>query len=328
MKRAGLVLLALVALVAIFAPWLAPNPPDQRYSDLLYAPPTAIHLFDEHGSAPHAHAWRLVSRIERRFDEDASMRGPMLLLGADAYGRDIFSRLIYGARVSLSLAICATLAASLFGALIGGIAGYAGGWIDGVLSRFSEFVIVLPAVYVALALRAVMPLVLPSSTVFALLLVIFALLGWPMVARGVRAIVASEREREYAIAARAAGARGSRVLLRHLLPAAGGYLRTQAALLLPAFILAEATLSYIGLGFPDTTPTWGTMLHEAANASLLADTPWMLAPAAAIFFVVLGVNLVVQSAGRPPVQLEVRLPTSRYALRGAGKPETTTTRAA
>jgi peptide/nickel transport system permease protein len=302
--RAGLILLTVVGVVAVFAPWLAPNPPDRRYPDLLYAPPTRVHLFDDHGSRPHAHAWRLVSRIERRFEEDASMLGPMLPLGADAYGRDIYSRLMYGARISLSLAVCATLAASLLGALIGGIAGYAGGWIDGILSRCSEFVLVLPAVYVALALRAVMPLVLPSSTVFALLLVIFALLGWPIVARGVRAIVASEREREYAIAARAAGASGSRVLLQHLLPAAGGYLRTQATLLLPAFILAEATLSYIGLGFPDTTPTWGTMLQEAANVSLLADTPWMLAPAAAIFFVVLGVNLVVQSTGRPPVQLE------------------------
>src|SRR6185436_18475802 len=262
--------------------------------------PTPIHIFDEHGAAPHAHAWRLISRIERRFEEDASQRGPLLLLGADAYGRDSFSRLLHGARATLALALSATLAATLFGAFIGGIAGYAGGWVDGILSRVSEFVLVLPAVYVALALRAVMPLVLPSSTVFALLLVIFALLGWPIVARGVRAIVASEREREYAIAARAAGASGSRVLLQHLLPAAGGYLRTQATLLLPPFILAEATLSYIGLGFPDTTPTWGTMLQEAANVSLLADAPWMLAPAAAIFFVVLGVNLVVQSAGRAP----------------------------
>jgi peptide/nickel transport system permease protein len=271
---------------------------------LLYAPPTPVHLFDADEAGPHVHAWRLVSRIERRFEDDPTSRGPLLVLGADAYGRDIFSRLLNGARVTLALAVCATLAATLLGALIGGIAGYAGGAIDAILSRVSEFVLVLPAVYVALALRAVMPLVLPASTVFVLLLVIFALLGWPMVARGVRAIVVSEREREYAVAARAAGASGSRILLRHLLPAAGGYLRTQATLLLPAFILAEATLSYVGLGFPDTTPTWGTMLQEASNVALLGDAPWTLAPAAAIFVVVLGVNLVVQGTGRAPVQLE------------------------
>src|SRR5262249_33800040 len=153
---------------------------------------------------------------------------PLLVLGADAYGRDIFSRLLNGARVTLALAVCATLAATLLGALIGGIAGYAGGTLDAGLSRVSEFVLVLPAAYVAVALRAVMPLVLPASTVFVLLLIIFALLGWPMVARGVRAIIVSEREREYAVAARASGASAARILVHHLLPATGGYLRTQA----------------------------------------------------------------------------------------------------
>ena len=304
MRRAGAVLLGVIAVVALLAPWIAPNPPDRRFPNLLYAPPTPVHAFDVHGVAPHAHALRIVSRIERSFEEEPASRGPMLLLGADAYGRDIFSRLLYGARTTLGLAVCATLAATLLGALVGAIAGYASGWLDAVLARLSEFVLVLPAIYVALALRAVMPLVLAASTVFTLLLAIFALLGWPMVARGVRAIVAFEREREYVIAARAAGASASRVLLRHLLPAAAGYLRMQATLLLPAFILAEATLSYIGLGFPDATPTWGTMLQEAANVALLGDAPWTLAPAAAIFFVVLGVNLFVQGTGRPPIQLE------------------------
>ena len=304
MRRAGAVLLGVIAVVALLAPWIAPNPPDRRFTNLLYAPPTPIHAFDVHGVAPHAHALRIVSRIERSFEEEAASRGPMLLLGADAYGRDTFARLLYGARTTLGLAVCATLAATLLGALVGGVAGYASGWLDAVLARLSEFVLVLPAIYVALALRAVMPLVLAASTVFTLLLAIFALLGWPMVARGVRAIVASERERDYVIAARAAGASAPRVLLRHLLPAAAGYLRMQATLLLPAFILAEATLSYIGLGFPDTTPTWGTMLQEAANVALLGDAPWALAPAAAIFFVVLSVNLFVQGTGRPPIQLE------------------------
>ena len=102
----------------------------------------------------------------------------------------------------------------------------------------------------------------------------------------------------------AIGATPWRLLSRHLLPAATGYLMVQATLLLPAFIIAEATLSYVGLGFPGTVPTWGTMLQDAANMSLVAEAPWMLAPAAAIFVVVLGVNLIVQGTGRPPVQLE------------------------
>lgn len=148
-----------------------------------------------------------------------------------------------------------------------------------------------------------MPLVLPASTVFALLTGIFALLGWPIVARGVRAIVLAERTRDYALAGHALGATPARMLLRHLLPATAPYVRTQATLLLPAFILAEATLSYVGLGFPPDVPTWGTMLQEAANVSLLVEMPWTLAPAAAIFLVVLAVNLTVQGSGRAPVQL-------------------------
>jgi peptide/nickel transport system permease protein len=315
-RRAGQWLLALVVFVAIAAPWLAPNPPEQRFPDLLYAPPTAVHVA---GGALRIYPWRLVSRLERQFveqrDQPSTLRwfsggrlvsadAPLLLLGADAYGRDIFARLLHAARVSLSLALVATIIALLLGTLIGGIAGYAGGWIDETLSRTSDFVLVLPATYVVLALRAVMPLVLPPATVFALLAGIFALVGWPLVARGVRGIVASEREREYVLAGRALGAGPARLILRHLLPSAWGHLLTQATLLLPSFILAEATLSYVGFGFPDSVPTWGTMLQDATNASLIAEAPWMLAPAGAIFVVVLAVNLVVQGTGRAPVQLE------------------------
>ena len=322
MRIAGAVLLGLIVLAACAAPWLAPNSPNQRFPDLLYAPPTKIHLGDGM-TGPHLHPLKIVSRLERRFEEDrathVSLRWftggvlvsadpdnsvPLLLLGADAFGRDRFSRLLHGSRATLALGVLATLFATAVGALVGGVAGYAGGRLDALLSRVSEFVVVLPAIYVTLALRAVMPLVLPGSTIFLLLLTIFALLGWPMVARGVRAIVLVERDREYAVAARAAGASPTRLLTRHLLPAASGYLSTQASLLLPAFILAESTMSYVGLGFPDTTPTWGTMLQDASNVALIGDAPWALAPAAAIFMVVLGVNLLVQSTGRAPIQLE------------------------
>jgi peptide/nickel transport system permease protein len=322
MRIAGAVLLGLILLAACAASWLSPNAPNERFGDLLYAPPTRIHVGDGM-AAPHVHPLRIVSLLERRFEEDRTRHvplrwfsggalvsadpdngAPLLLLGADAFGRDRFSRLLHGSRATLALGLLATLFATAVGAIVGGVAGYAGGRLDSLLSRVSEFVVVLPAIYVTLALRAVMPLVLPGSTVFVLLLTIFALLGWPMVARGVRAIVLVERDREYAVAARAAGASPTRLIARHLLPAAGGYLGTQASLLLPAFILAESTMSYVGLGFPDTTPTWGTMLQDASNVALLGDAPWALAPAAAIFMVVLGVNLLVQSTGRAPVQLE------------------------
>lgn len=328
MRRAGCVLLAIVGLVAVAAPWLSPNEPGRTFRDALYAPPTRIHVFRDSGFEvralrPFIYPQRLISRLERRFEEDrqtpTALRvfsngrllsvdnpdaGPLLLLGGDAFGRDILSRLLYGARTSLALAVIATLGALLLGAAVGGIAGFAGGAVDDLLSRFSDFVLVLPAIYVALALRSVMPLVLPAGAVFTMLAVIFALLGWPIVARGVRAIVASERERDYAAAGVAIGAGPLRLLVRHLLPAASGYLAVQATLLLPAFILAEATLSYVGLGFPDAVPTWGTMLQDASNVALVGDAPWTLAPAAAIFVFVLAVNLTIQGTGRAPVQLE------------------------
>jgi len=312
MKTAGRALLFAVVFVAVAAPWLAPNRADRQFDTYLYAPPTPFHW-------TYFYPLRLVNRLERRFEEvrerpvavrwfgahlvsSADPNEPLLLLGADSYGRDIFARLLYGSRASLGLAALATLVTMIIGAAIGGIAGYAGGAVDEILSRFSDFVLVLPAIYVVLALRAVMPLVLPPGQVFALLVGIFALVGWPVVARGVRGIIASEREQEYVTAGRAAGAGPVRLFAVHLLPAARGYLGTQATLLLPAFILAEATLSYVGLGFPTSVPTWGTMLYDASNVALLGDAPWMLAPAAAIFVVVLAVNLVVQGSGRSLVR--------------------------
>ena len=139
---------------------------------------------------------------------------------------------------------------------------------------------------------AVLPLVLPASTVFLLVSLIFVVVAWPFVAKGVRAIVAAERDREYVQAAQSLGAGPGRILMHHLIPACTGYLIVQATLLLPAFIIAEATLSFVGLGFPDPVASWGTMLAETANVGSLARFPWTLAPAVAIFVVVLGVNLL------------------------------------
>jgi len=322
-RRAGVALLVAVVVVAVAAPWFAPNAPDRAFAGLLNAPPTLVHVWDGGPRAPFIYRQRVVSRLEKRFEtviaEPVSLRWfhegrlvtaapdagvPLLLLGADGYGRDIFSRLVHGSRLTLALALIATLGATLIGGLVGGVSGYAGGRVDLLLSRVTEFVLVLPAIYVVLALRAALPLVVPPRTVFVSLAGIFVVLGWPTVARGVRAIIVSERSRDYVSAAEALGAGSTRVLLRHLLPAARGHLLMQATLLLPAFILAEATMSYIGLGFPEATPTWGTMLQDASNAALLGDAPWALAPAGAIFLVVLAVNLAIQGPGRAPVQLD------------------------
>jgi peptide/nickel transport system permease protein len=213
----------------------------------------------------------------------------------------VFSRLVYCARLSLAVAVAAAAGALLLGVLIGGIAGYAGGVLDDLLMRGSDFVIVLPAMYIALALRSAMTLVLPPLEVFALLTGIFAVVGAPFLARGVRAIVRSEKQLDYAAAAASLGAGHTRLLLRHLLPAARGFLGVEITMLIPAFIVAEATLSYVGLGFPDPVASWGTMLQDARSVRTFADFPWLLSPAAAMFLLVLGLNLVVQHSGVAPV---------------------------
>ena len=317
MRRAGIALVACIALAAVIAPAISANRPDVRFPDRAFAPPMPIRVVDGDGRwrAPFVYPIRLADRLERRYEEDRASpvplawfsrgvvaqlsdgaAGPWLPLGADGSGRDVFARLVYGARLSLAVALAATIGALLIGTLVGGAAGAAGGTVDEVLMRLSDFVVVLPAMYVVLSLRAALPLVLPPSQVFALVAGILALVGWPIVARGVRAIVASERERDYAQAALALGAGRARLLWRHLLPAARGFLAAQAALLVAAFILAEATLSYVGLGFPDPSVSWGVMLQEAANVSAMADAPWTLAPAAGLFLLVLGVNLAAPPA--------------------------------
>ena len=317
----GIALIAVALFAAVTAPVAAPHAMDAHFAGLLSAPPTIVRIAGagEAWHAPFIYRWQLVNQLEQRYEEDRSARiplvwfsgghlvrssneesAPLLLLGADSYGRDVFTRLLFGARTSLGLAVTAALGAMLIGVSLGGAAGFAGGAVDEVLMRVTDFVMVLPAIYVALALRAVLPLVLSGSQVFALLAAIFAVVGAPFLARGVRAIVRSEKRLDYASAAQALGAGDLRVLVRHLLPSARGFVAVQITLLVPAFIIAEATLSYVGLGFPDPVASWGTMLHDAStNIRVFADFPWLLSPAAAIFLVVLGVNLTLQTDGRP-----------------------------
>ena len=271
-------------------------------------PPRVISATGLH--TPFVYPIRLADRLSQSYAEDRARTQPLpwfdragtpaFLLGADSFGRDVLSRLLHGARRSIGLSLAATVGALFIGALVGGFAGYRGGVVDEMVMRVADFVLVLPVIYVVLVLRAVMPLVLPASTIFWLMTGIFILVGWPFVARGVRGIIAGEREREYVLAARSLGASRWRIFTRHLLPTCGGYLLVQATLLLPAFILAEATLSYVGLGFPAQAPTWGTMLAESADLNVITRFPWTLAPAVAIFAVVLAANVMIVRADGPP----------------------------
>ena len=336
LRTFGHLLLVVAGVTVVGASTLAPHASDQSYRALLNAPPTAPHLRDDMGRwhAPFIYPWALVNQLEQRYEQDRSARvplvwlsggrlvqssdddrAPLFLLGADSYGRDVFSRLLFGGRVSLLLAVVAALGALVLSASVGALAGYAAGPADDVLMRVSDFVLVLPAMYVALALRSVLPLVLAPKDIFLILAGIFAILGAPFFARGVRAIVRSERWQDYAVAATSLGASRARVLARHLLPAARGFMVVQITMLVPAFIIAEATLSYVGLGFPDPTASWGTMLHDASNVRVFADFPWLLSPAAAMFLIVLALNLVLERT-----DMTVRLPSPSPR---PGKPDRT-----
>ena len=300
-RRAGVLILVLIA-IAVLAPALAPYDSGRAFRDFLHAPPMRPHL---EGGAVVTYPLVLANRMEQRFEPDRSRTVPLpwfgaadtpvFILGADDFGRDVLSRLLFGARTSIGLALVATFGAVLIGALAGAWAGYRGGWVDEAVMRVADFVLVLPVIYVVLVLRAILPLVLPPLTVFLLVTWIFIAVGWPFVAKGVRAIVAVERQREYVLAAQSLGASPARIIVRHLLPACAGHLIVQATLLLPAFILAEATLSFVGLGFPDPVASWGTMLAGAGNYNAIARFPWTLAPAIAIFAIVLATNLITES---------------------------------
>ena len=265
----GVTILTAAALGVLVAPWLAPNTEDEQFRDYLFAPPMRVRVIDAEDAwhFPFVYRLRLADRVMRTFEEDSSERlpltwcaggrlvgvdhgagQPLLLLGGDGLGRDILSRLLLGARTTLGVAVLAAVGALLLGVVVGGIAGYAGGVVDETLMRLADLVLVLPTIYVILALRAVLPLVLSTAAIFWLLVVLLAVVAWPFVARGVRAIVAAERRLEYALAAVALGAGPVRILLRHLLPATTGFLTVQVTLLLPSFYPGRGDALLCGVG--------------------------------------------------------------------------------
>lgn len=302
MTRAPLWLLGVFVAAVLVAPALAPYGASQRFAGYPFAPPMPVRI---DGGGLHVVPVRLVDRLLLQYEPVADGRAPLpwspaetpvFLLGADALGRDVLSQTLLGVRSSLGLALLATLGTLVVGGLLGAWAGTAGGRVEAAVEKGGDVLLVLPMVYAVVALRAALPLVLPPGVVVASLTGIFVLLGWPRVARGVRSIVRVEASREHVLAAVALGASRWRVITRHLLPACAGFLAVQTALLVPAFVLTESTLSYVGLGFPDGVPSWGRALADAAQISSLTRAPWTLAPAGAIFLVVLVTNLLLDPA--------------------------------
>jgi peptide/nickel transport system permease protein len=309
---AATVLLTLHVAVA-FAACLSPNDFAEQHRGLPLSPPMKLRFLDQHGRwtlRPFVHPWApregltyredRARRLPLRFwvegsgyeilgmfrarrhlfglDEDE----PLFLLGTDSYGRDCLARLLHGGQVSLSAGLLATLVSCALALFLGGLSGYHGGFPDRILMQVSDLFLALPWLYLLFAVRAFLPLDLSPASAFAIIVLLLGVIGWARPGRLVRGVVLSAKEREFVVAARAFGATDGYILRKHVLPQALGVLLTQAAILIPVYILAEVTLSFVGLGVSEPIPSWGTMLASLQEYHVLSSAWWMFAPGVAL----------------------------------------------
>lgn len=337
----GLVIVLVYYAAALCADFLAPYDYRAQVRQEPFAPPTTIHFRDTQGSwhwRPFIYAQHLRDPLTRSYAEDTSRAYPLALfapgyaykflgvfqtkrhlfgvistdgsqdaprlhlLGTDEVGRDRWSRLLIATRFSLLTGPLGTLCAGLLGVLLGCVAGYAGGWLEAVLMRLTDAVLALPSLVLILAARAAFPLELPAARAAMLLIGIFTVLGWAEMARLARGLVLELRQREFVLAAISLGASPARVLWRHVLPNAARPLLVQLLLLLPVFLLAETSLSFLGVGLQEPEASWGGMLATVADVNLLqqGQAGVLLTPAWAIMGFVLGVRLLANGLSETP----------------------------
>lgn len=298
---AALSFLVVLHAAAIFPGFVSPYDPAVQARELSFAPPTLVHFHDSvSGWRLRPFVYGLKSNEDGTYTQDLSqvyslrlfVRGPgnerhlfgadgggkVLLMGTDRYGRDQFSRLIYGARISLFAGLLATALSLLLGAIVGTASGFFGGWLDDGLMRGAELFMALPWLYLLFTVRAFLPLSIDPTEAFLLVVMIIGLVGWVRPARLVRGIVLSTKERKFVLAARGFGASNFYLLRRHIVPETYGVLLTQATLLIPQFILAEITFSFLGLGVAEPVPSWGNMLADLQHYHVLVTYWWMFWP--------------------------------------------------
>ena len=309
-----LCLWALVILygLAIFADFISPYSYKDEDRDFSYCPPTAVEFLD-HGrlvcpfvygrvltfDAVHRRAYVIdhtkkyllhFFKEGRLFTVDAP--GRIYLWGADARGRDLFSRIWYGARISLSIGLLGVAISFILGLLIGGIAGYYGGWVDSVLMRLCEMFMMIPGFYLMLALRAAVPENFNSVQVYVSVVVILALIGWASLARIIRGMALSLRERDFVLAAKTLGVSDIGIIVKHILPQTISFSCATLMLTVSSYILAEAGLSIVGLGIQDPIPSWGNLLSDAMGIVPVIFAPWILLPGLFIFIAVVCFNVI------------------------------------
>lgn len=330
-KRHRLAVAALFILLGSYAAiviveFLAPYNLHTRHTNYIYAPPQRVHLFHDGtfiGPFVYGYTFELNLETLRReyvvdtsepqplrffcrgdgyrfwglFDSDWHLicpphEGTFFLLGTDRLGRDMASRLLYGGRISLTVGLIGITISFIIGITVGGLAGYFGGWIDNVVQRVIEIIRSLPELPLWMALSAAMPITWSPIVVYLGITLILGLLDWPGLARAVRSKLLALREEDFCAAAKLMGARPSRVIGRHLLPNFMSHLIASATLSIPAMILGETALSFLGLGLRPPITSWGVLLTESQNIEAVALYPWLLTPMIPVIVTVLGFNFL------------------------------------
>ena len=237
--------------------------------------------------------WGLIPANIHFFGPDQNLsNAPIFLFGTDRLGRDMYSRLIYGGRLSLLIGLIGQILTLIIGTLLGAISGYYGGFIDNSIQRTTEFLSAFPDIPLFLALAAAIPPQWSPISVYFMLTVILSFVRWGSLARQVRGLVLSLREREYVLAAQSFGASDRAILLRHLIPGAMSHIIVIATLAIPSMILAETALSFLGLGLRPPLTSWGVLLQEVSNVRAIRFAPWLLIPVPFIVLAILGFNML------------------------------------
>lgn len=318
------IILALNYGSVLFSEIIAPYNLHTRNTDYIYSPPQSVHLFHQGkfiGPFVYGRDYELdMDLLKRNYlerkDDVQPLRffcsgdsyqfwglfegsfhlvcppenGTFFLLGTDRLGRDVLSRITYGARISLTIGIIGIAISFTFGIILGGLAGYYGGWVDATVQRAIEVIRSFPELPLWMALSAVLPVNWSPILIFFGITVILAMLDWTGLARAVRSKLLSLREEDFCTAAELMGAKPSRIIGRHLLPGFMSHLIASATLSIPAMILGETALSFLGLGLRPPVTSWGVLLNEAQNINVVALYPWLMFPVVPVILIILAFN--------------------------------------
>ena len=323
----ALIVLLILYIGILFADFLAPYSKEFSDRHRAYVPPSKIFTIDENGkfSKPYTYNYKryfnpeelkVSYKLDRSkkyylkfFSKGESYKflglfpsnkhlvtiepeGRLFLLGTDINGRDVFSRILFGGRISLTIGFLALFISFPLGMIYGGISGYLGGIVDNVMMRISEAIMSIPSFYLLIILAAILPSNMTSVQRFTLIVVILALIGWAGFSRVVRGMVLSIKNQEFVQAAESIGASKFRIIIKHLLPQTLSYVIVAMTLSIPSYILSESGLSFLGLGIQQPDASWGNMLKEAQEYVNILYRPWLLTPGFLIFVAVLSFNLI------------------------------------